>query len=92
MVILGVLIMAKNVAKRIKRVPFENLVIGKTYYTECGCWQGFTTYVGAFQVGKRIKYRFTYGSADNWRNQFGHFETKSGIRVYEEEDYIKAFY
>lgn len=65
------------------KVAFKDLVIGKEYYTECGIWKGVTTYVGAFQVGKRIKYRFTYGSADNWENQFGHFSTKSNIKVYE---------
>lgn len=65
------------------KVSFKDLVIGKEYYTECGIWKGVTTYVGAFQVGKRIKYRFTYGPADNWLNQFGHFSTKSNIKVYE---------
>ena len=29
-----------------KKVPFENLVIGNQYYTECGIWKGVTTYVG----------------------------------------------
>lgn len=68
-----------------KKVPFENLVIGNQYYTECGIWKGITTYVGSQLIGKRTKYRFTYGSVDNWKNQFGHFETKSGIKVYEKE-------
>lgn len=68
-----------------KRVSVDNLVVGKEYYTECGIWCGTTTYVGSFNVGKRIKYRFTYGSADKWQNQFGHFATKSQIKVYEKE-------
>lgn len=68
-----------------KKVSFDNLVVGKKYFTVCGIWKGNSTYVGSFQVGKRIKYRFTYGSVDNWESQFGHFETKSGISVYELE-------
>ena len=68
---------------KMKKVNFEDLEVGKEYFTVCGIWQGKTTYVGSFQVGKRIKYRFTYGPADNWNNQFGHFETKNGIKVYE---------
>lgn len=66
-----------------KKVAFEDLVIGKEYYTECGIWKGVASYVGSFQVGKRIKYRFTYGPYDNWSNQFGLFCTKSNIKVYE---------
>ena len=66
-----------------KKVAFEDLVIGKEYFTVCGIWRGITTYVGSEVVGKRIKYRFTYGQADNWKNQFGHFSTKSNIKVYE---------
>lgn len=69
--------------KKGSRVSFDDLVVGKEYYTECGIWQGRTSYVGAFEVGKRIKYRFTYGKADNWENQFGHFCTKSNIKVFE---------
>ena len=68
---------------KMKKVSFDNLVIGERYYTECGIWQGYTTFVGSFKVGKRIKYRFTYGPADNWQNQFGHFCLKSEIRVYQ---------
>ena len=66
-----------------KKVAFDNLVIGKEYYTECGIWRGVTTFVGSVQAGKRIKYRFTYGSVDNWENQFGHCCNKSNIKVYE---------
>lgn len=51
-----------------KRVAVENLVVGKQYYVMCGIWRGVVSFVGAFQVGKRIKYRFTYGSVDNWKN------------------------
>lgn len=69
--------------KKLKKVNFDNLEVGKTYFVRCGIWQGITTYVGPCVVGKRIKYRFTYGSVDNWKNQFGHLETKSGIKVYE---------
>lgn len=68
-----------------KKVDFNELVVGKQYYTECGIWKGRTTFVGAYQVGKRVKYRFTYGTVDNWENQFGHFETKSNIKVFELE-------
>ena len=68
-----------------KKVPFDNLVIGNQYYTECGIWKGVTTYVGTETIGKRTKYRFTYGSVDNWKKQFGHLETKSGIKVFEKE-------
>lgn len=66
-----------------KKVPFDQLVIGKQYYTECGIWKGRTSFVGTLQVGKRIKYLFTYGSSDNWNNQFGHCALKSEIKVYE---------
>lgn len=66
-----------------KKVPFDQLVVGKQYYTECGIWKGRTTYVGTLQVGKRIKYQFTYGPVDNWQNQFGHRALKSEIKVYE---------
>lgn len=69
-----------------KKVSFDNLEVGKKYFTVCGIWQGTTTYVGCEKVGKRIKYRFTYGKADNWKNQFGHFCTKSNIKVYEKEN------
>ncbi len=69
-----------------KKVAFDDLVVGKEYYTECGIWKGLTTYVGAFQVGKRMKYQFTYGPADNWQNQFGHFSTKSNIKVFEKNE------
>lgn len=68
-----------------ERVNFDNLVIGKKYYTECGVWRGVTVYVGRFRVGKRIKYWFTYGSLEDYRINFGHFETKSNIKVYESE-------
>ena len=68
---------------KLKKVSFDNLEVGKKYYTKCGIWHGFTTFVGSYSVGKRIKYRFTYGDVDNWRNQFGHFCTKSAIKVYE---------
>lgn len=66
-----------------KKVPFDQLVVGNSYYTECGIWNGRTTFVGTLKVGKRIKYRFTYGSVDNWQNQFGHCALKSEINVYE---------
>ena len=65
-----------------KKVFFDDLIPGKEYYTECGIWKGFTTYVGSYLVGKRVKYRFTFGPADNWENQFGHFCTKSQIKVF----------
>lgn len=68
---------------RLKKVSFDNLVVGKKYFTVCGIWQGITTFVGSYVVGKRTKYRFTYGECDNWLNQFGHFCTKSAIKVYE---------
>lgn len=68
-----------------KKVSFNDLVVGKKYYTVCGIWRGTTTFVGSFQCGKRTKYRFTYGTSDNWQNQFGHFCTKSNIEVYEIE-------
>lgn len=66
-----------------KKASFDNLVVGKTYYTECGIWCANTTFVGSYKVGKRVKYRFTYGEANNWENQFGHFCLKSEIKVYE---------
>lgn len=66
-----------------KKVKFDDLVVGNDYIVECGIWLGRVSFVGKENVGKRTKYRFTYGDADNWRNQFGHFETKSNIRVYE---------
>lgn len=68
---------------KLRKVNFEDLIPGKKYFTKCGIWEAATIFVGAFKVGKRIKYRFTYGPADNWENQFCHFETKSGIKVYE---------
>lgn len=67
-----------------KRVDFSELVPGKSYHTICGIWDGVTTFVGAYSHGKRTKYRFTYGHADNWQNQFGHYCLKSEIKVYEE--------
>lgn len=66
-----------------KKVPFDRLEVGKEYYTECGIWKGRTVFVGTLQVGKRIKYQFTYGSVDNWKNQFGHCALKSEIKVYD---------
>ena len=69
-----------------KKAAFDNLEVGKKYFTICGIWQGTTTYVGCEKVGKRIKYRFTYGQVDNWENQFGHFCSKSNIKVYEMEN------
>lgn len=66
-----------------KKVAFEDLVVGKEYYTVCGIWRGITTYVGCVKVGNKIKYRFTYGPRNNCFNQFGHFCTKSEIKVYE---------
>lgn len=66
-----------------KKVSFDNLVVGNKYYTQCGIWEGNTTFVGSYKVGKRTKYRFTYGEADNWQNQFGHFCLKSEIKVFE---------
>lgn len=69
-----------------KKVAFEDLEVGKQYFTKCGIWQGTTTYVGLEVVGKRTYYRFTYGKVDNWKKQFGHFCTKSNIKVYEKEN------
>ncbi len=66
-----------------KKVPFDQLVVGKKYYTVCGIWTGCTTFVGTFLHGKRTRYYFTYGSVDNWKNQFGHCALKSEIKVYE---------
>lgn len=66
-----------------KRVNVDDLVVGRLYYTECGIWRGLTTFVGSFRVGKRIMYRFTYGEAENWENQFGLFSAKSNIKVFE---------
>lgn len=68
---------------KMKRIQFENLIQGKEYFVICGIWQGQASYVGTVKVGKRIKYRLTYGPADNWKNQFGHLQPKSGIKVYE---------
>ena len=68
---------------RLKRVSVKDLVVGKKYYTVCGIWRGNTTFVGSVQVGKRTKYRFTYGDLDNWENQFGHCALNSEIKVYE---------
>lgn len=67
----------------LKKVSFDNLVIGKQYYVKCGIWQGRVSFVGTYQSGKRIKYHFTYGPAENWENQFGHICSKSQIKVYE---------
>ena len=69
-----------------KKVKFDSLEVGKKYFTKCGIWQGITTYVGSEIVGKRVYYRFTFGNVDNWRKQFGHFCTKSNIKVYEKEN------
>lgn len=69
--------------KRMKRVDFCDLVPGKRYHTVCGIWRGTTTFVGSYPCGKRTKYRFTYGNAENWKNQFGHECLKSEIKVYE---------
>lgn len=68
---------------RLKRVSVKDLEIGKKYYTVCGIWRGQTVYVGSIQVGKRTKYRFTYGNLENWENQFGHLALNSEIKVYE---------
>lgn len=67
----------------LKRVSVKELQVGKEYYTVCGIWRGHTIYVGSSQVGKRTKYRFTYGNIENWQNQFGHFALNSEIKVYE---------
>lgn len=67
---------------RLKRINVKDLEVGKQYYTVCGIWRGKTTFVGSQQVGKRTKYRFTYGGIDNWQNQFGHFALNSEIKVF----------
>ena len=68
-----------------KKVKFESLVPGSEYYVECGIWSGFVIFVGAFPDGKRIKFRFTFGNIENWRNQFNIFSTKSNLKVMEKE-------
>lgn len=66
-----------------KRVSVKNLEIGKRYHIVCGIWRGNAAFVGSVQVGKRTKYRFTYGDINNWQNQFGHLALNSEIKVYE---------
>ena len=66
-----------------KKADFESLVPGKKYYVECGHWSGKATFVRIIQVGKRTKYHFTYGTLENWHNQYGHIECKSAIKVFE---------
>ena len=72
-----------------KKVKFESLVPGSEYYVECGIWSGFVIFVGAFPDGKRIKFRFTFGNIENWRNQFNIFSTKSNLKVMEKEARIR---
>lgn len=68
-----------------KKVAFEDLVPGKEYYVKCGIWSGNCCFVGAVPYGSRFKYRFTYGPANNWINQYGLFAFKSNLTVYEKE-------
>lgn len=66
-----------------KKANFEKLIVGKEYYVHCGIYKAIVTYVGSQLVGKRMKYRFTFGQVDNWKNQFNFFSTKSNLKVFE---------
>lgn len=64
------------------KVNVENLIVGNVYYVECGLWTGNVVYVGSFLDGKRLKYRFTFGSLFNWQNQFNIVACKSKLKIF----------
>lgn len=66
-----------------KKVTFDDLVVGQKYYVECGMWSGNTVFCGSFLDGKRTKYRFTFGTLENWLNQWNIVSCKSNLKVYE---------
>lgn len=67
-----------------KRIKFEDLVIGKEYFVECGIWQANVIYCGLKKQGKRMLPYFTFGKCvEDWKNNFGIHSAKSNLKIYE---------
>ena len=72
--------------KKMKRVKFEELVIGREYFVKCGIWQSVVTYVGMIpRGGSNVACPlFTFGpSIEEWQNNINIHSAKSNIKVYE---------
>ncbi len=67
-----------------KRVKFDDVVIGKEYFVKCGVWQARVLYVGMILRGNVPCPLFTFGCCiDDWKNNFNIHSAKSNIKVYE---------
>lgn len=67
---------------KLKRINIDNCVVGNKYFVQIGTWEADVSFVGSFYTGRRKFYRFTFGSADNWVNQFNFVGTKSKFKVF----------
>lgn len=67
---------------KLKRINIDDCVVGNEYYVQIGIWQGNVSFVGSYLKGRRKFYRFTFGPADNWVNQFNFKGPKSKYKVF----------
>lgn len=74
----------------LKRVSVDSLVIGKKYVVEIkgSFWNTNSplTYIGTPFKNKREHY-FSYGTLNDWKNNFGVCACKSNLKVYEKEGF-----
>ena len=68
-----------------KRIKLEDCVIGQEYFVSCGVWSGHVTYVGIVSLFGKSHPLFTFGSFDNWENQFNLHAPKSHFKIWKDE-------